>query len=172
MIQDQSELIEVSLHSVLSPRDKVDTNNRLFYFMYAPQDIRLAEGVLVLIKDILGANIFDWNSGYDSPLLQTKFPPTEKEKISSHPSICFLATYNSINNDNLLKLLEFASVIGKPIYIIPTKYGDTTFGESFTPDYNYFYFEKLRQLNKKQLKLKVPKKKNILYTITSVDQLK
>ncbi|NCB01157.1 MAG: hypothetical protein EOM67_03195 [Spirochaetia bacterium] len=173
MVLLQQELLEASDRFVQSSSEKKSLYKKApIYVIHDPSDIRLVEGLIVILKEVLGELSFNWAAGYDLNSLQVNTYVDEKDKILSSAIVVFLATFKSLQNNSLLNLLEFSKVINKATYIIPTKYEETVYGESFSKQHMMMYFEQARASAKIILKIKSPEQKNILRTVVSEEQLK
>lgn len=175
MILKQTDLIEASYRFdaiTFEKRYSSKTNNNPLYILHTAQDIRLVEGLIITLRESVGSLSFRWESGYDLDAIQIDQRFDTKEMITSSSAIIFLATYKSLQDSNLLNLLEFSNSIGKKTYVFPTSYNSVEYGTSLSSKYCMMYIERLRGINKTNLKVKFPDSKNLMHTILSEEQLR
>jgi hypothetical protein len=175
MILDQTELIAASnrfSNSYNVKNDSGKTNKTVIYILHSAEDIRLVEGLIVMLYEILVNISFRWQSGYDLKILQSDTSYDNKEKVISSDAVIFLATYKSLNDRNLMNILEFAKSADKHAYVLPTFFNGKDYGEFLSKDYCMLYIEKLRGVKKMNLKAKSPNSKNLMYTILNGEQLR
>ncbi len=77
-----------------------------------------------------------------------------------------------MHDNNILNLLEFSTDIDKKTYIFPTSFEGKEYGASFSQKYRMMYIEQIRGTSRKNLKVKIPGTKNLMYTILSEEQLR
>jgi hypothetical protein len=174
MIITQERLLQASVHYNLNiDAVEKDVNKRkpVLHILHSPEDFRLVEGMIMLLNSAhIGAH-FQWNSGYNLPLLQSNIAVSEKDQIVLSKAVIFLATFKSMENKELLNNLQFSTTIGKRVYILPTSYNSIIYGESLYPQYPLLLIEKENRGNGLNLKIKKPEQKNFLHTISSVGML-
>ncbi len=170
MILQQTEILAASNKYNFIIGNQILTNNPI-YLIHSMVDIRLVEGVIIVLNEILGSVKFDWSSGYDLASLQNDIQYNQKDRILSSLAVLFIATYKSLQDQKLLNLLDFSTNLSKPTYIFPTRYEQNVYGESFSSRHNILYIEQSKMSNKRILKVKNPNIKNMMQTIINVEQL-
>lgn len=175
MILNQEELIEASFRFRAKDFDTMTSKKKskhTLYILHAPQDIRLVEGLIVVLTEAVENLSFRWQSGYELDAIQAGGAFDTKEKITASSATLFLATYNSLKDNVLMNLLDFSKSIDKKTYVFPTSYKEMQYGSSLSSTYSMIYIEKLRGVKKTNVKVKFPDNKNIMYTILSEEQLR
>ena len=175
MIIDQTELIAASYRFSSSynvKKDNSKTNKTIIYILHSAEDIRLVEGLIVILQEILVNITFNWQSGYDLEEIQSDTSYNKKENVISSDAVIFLATYKSMNDKNLMNTLKFAKTADKNAYVLATSFNEQNYGELLSSEYCMLYIETLRGVKKKNLKAKSPCNKNLMYTILNGEQLR